>query len=184
MTCFNVKFPDIDSDGFLDNKHGGNCSKEFLDEFGYPDFSPHVVWDKVENAKSYALECIDYDATIVCGKIFVHWSVANILDNKLQANASRLNKEILQGVNSITNGFIRSELDENQKNKSNLDTSRYIGPMPPDRDHHYLFNVYALDIEKLELKMPFFINELHDKMRGHIIGIGRGEFKYRQFKGK
>ncbi|PAF42049.1 YbhB/YbcL family Raf kinase inhibitor-like protein [Helicobacter sp. 11S03491-1] len=173
---------ELDENGFLDDKYGGNAAKEFLDDEGYPDFSPKICWEKIQGAKSYALELIDYDSCPVAGKIFVHWVVGNIAENKLEENASRLDKNIIQGINSMTQGFLRTELDDKQKLTSNIKTSKYIGPMPPDGDHHYLFNVYALDIPKLEIIFPFFISDLHDAMRGHILDIGRIEFKYRQYK--
>lgn len=173
-----------DKSGFLDDKYGGNAYKEFLDKDGYPFLSPKLEWEDVLGAESYALELIDYDACYVSGKIFVHWVVGNIAQNYLQEDASRKNSEISQGVNSVTQGFWLSRLDNASKKESNLATSNYIGPMPPDKDHFYLFQVYALDIERLKLKSPFFINDLHDAMRGHIIGIGRTEFKYKRYEKK
>lgn len=181
MQFFKVDL-NVDKDGFLDNKYGGNAKAEFLDSDGYPDFSPEVRWEKVDGAKSYALELIDYDSSPVVGKIFVHWVVGNITSNALEENASRNNTHILQGINSMTQGFLRSGLDDAKILQSNINSSKYVGPMPPNDDHHYLFNVYALDIAKLDLKVPFFINDLHDAMRGHIVGIGRCEFKYKQYK--
>ncbi|PAF52594.1 YbhB/YbcL family Raf kinase inhibitor-like protein [Helicobacter sp. 13S00477-4] len=181
MQFFEVTL-DWDKNGFLDDKYGGNATAEFKDSNGYPDVSPKISWQEVSGAKSYALEFIDYDSVPVCGKVFVHWVVADIRKNILEENASRVDKGILQGINSITQGYLRSDLPEDKKFQSNLDTSKYIGPMPPNKDHHYLFTIYALDIPTLELKKPFFISDMHDKMRGHIIAIGRAEFKYRQYK--
>ncbi|PAF53269.1 phospholipid-binding protein [Helicobacter sp. 13S00482-2] len=181
MKFFKVSI-EVDKEGFIHNKYGGNASVEFLDNNGYPDFSPKIIWEEVMGAKSYALELIDYDSAPVAGKIFIHWVVGNISSNMLKENASRENKDIIQGVNSLTEGFLRSTLSEEKALDSNLKSSKYIGPMPPNGDHHYLFNVYALDIPKLELKPPFFINDLHDAIRGHIIGLGRCEFKYKQYK--
>ncbi|WP_041594963.1 YbhB/YbcL family Raf kinase inhibitor-like protein [Helicobacter cetorum] len=180
MKTFNVTIQ-TDSQGYLDAKFGGNAPKEFLDENGLPTYSPKISWDKVENAKSYALELIDHDAQQVCGMSFIHWVVGNISSNVLEENASITDKEIVQGVNSLTQGFVRSTLNESEKQYSNVNNSIYIGPMPPNGEHHYLIQVYALDIPKLELKPPFFLGDLHDKMRGHIMAIGRTEFLYKQF---
>lgn len=183
MKYFKVHL-ELNEDGFLDNKYGGNAPKEFLDKNGYPFLSPTLEWENISGAKSYALELIDYDACFVSGKIFVHWVVGNIIQNYLQEDASRKNLEISQGVNSATQGFWLSKLNDVQKKESNLITSNYIGPMPPDKDHSYLFQVYALDIQKIIFELPFFINDLHDAMRGHIIGIGRVEFKYKRYEKK
>ncbi|PAF44474.1 YbhB/YbcL family Raf kinase inhibitor-like protein [Helicobacter sp. 11S02596-1] len=178
MQCFEVKM-ELDNKGFLPARYGGNAPKEFLDTAGLPDVSPKISWESVDGAKSYALEIIDYDACYVCGKVFVHWVVGNIAKNALAENASWENKDIIQGVNSMTQGFWRIDLPESQKLANNIACSKYVGPMPPDKDHHYLVNVYALDIAKLSLsERPFFINHLHDAMRGHIIGLGRTEFLY------
>ncbi|WP_104713738.1 YbhB/YbcL family Raf kinase inhibitor-like protein [Helicobacter cetorum] len=179
MQFFRV-YLETDPKGYLDAKFGRNAPKEFLNENGLPTYSPKISWDKVENAKSYALELIDHDAQQVCGMTFIHWVVGNISSNILEENASMMNKEIIQGVNSLTQGFVRSTLNENEKQRSNVNNSVYIGPMPPNGDHHYLIQVYALDIPKLELQTPFFLGDLHDKMRGHIMAMGRTEFLYKQ----
>ncbi|PAF46971.1 hypothetical protein BKH46_05910 [Helicobacter sp. 12S02634-8] len=160
---------ELGADKFLDDKYGGRASKEFLDADGLPFYSPKIMWDPIEGARSYALEIIDYDACRVSGKIFVHWVVANIHSCELKENASQENKDILQGVNSMTQGFWRAEGDLKQKEAHNLACSKYVGPMPPDKDHYYKVNVYALDVSSLKLPKPFFINDLHDAMRGHII---------------
>ncbi|CRF40428.1 YbhB/YbcL family Raf kinase inhibitor-like protein [Helicobacter ailurogastricus] len=176
MQFFKV-FIHTDSQGFLDLKFGGNASKEFLTH-GLPKLSPEISWEAVSGAKSYALEIIDHDAARVCGKTFIHWVVGNIKGTELKENASLENQEIAQGVNSMTEGYLRSNLSPEQQEKSNIENSTYIGPMPPNADHHYLIQVYALDVAHLDLKKPFFLGDLHDGMRGHILGMGRVEFKY------
>lgn len=182
MQFFKV-FVSTDDQGFLDRKFGGNADAGFLDH-GLPKRSPKISWEKVQGAKSYALEIIDYDASAVVGKPYIHWVVGNITGTELAENASKENKHIAQGVNSLTEGYWRSSLSADQKQASNLASSDYIGPMPPDQDHHYLIQVYALDVAHLDLKEPFFINRLHDGMRGHIIGLGRVEFKYHKMQGR
>ncbi|WP_104707370.1 YbhB/YbcL family Raf kinase inhibitor-like protein [Helicobacter ailurogastricus] len=176
MQFFKV-FIHTDSQGFLDLKFGGNASKEFLTH-GLPKLSPEISWEAVSGAKSYALEIIDHDAARVSGKTFIHWVVGNIKGTELKENASLENPEIAQGVNSMTEGYLRSNLSPEQQEKSNIENSTYIGPMPPNADHHYLIQVYALDVAHLDLKKPFFLGDLHDAMRGHILGMGRVEFKY------
>ncbi len=180
MQFFKV-FVHTDTQGFLDLKFGGNASAEFLDH-GLPKRSPEISWEGVSGAKSYALEIVDDDAAPVVGKPFIHWVVGNIIGTKLAENASLENKQIVQGINSLTEGYLRSSLSPEEKHASNLANSTYIGPMPPNGDHHYLIQVYALDIAHVDLKPPFFINELHDAIRGHILGLGRVEFKYPQMR--
>lgn len=48
----------------------------------------------------------------------------------------------------------------------------YVGPCPPDREHRYLFKVYALDTE-LNLKEGAKIWELTAAMKDHIIAFGQ-----------
>jgi Raf kinase inhibitor-like YbhB/YbcL family protein len=49
----------------------------------------------------------------------------------------------------------------------------YDGPCPPWNDeirHHYVFTVYALDIEKLPLEGKFGGVEVREAIAGHILG--------------
>ncbi|WP_163555185.1 YbhB/YbcL family Raf kinase inhibitor-like protein [Helicobacter suis] len=183
MQFFKV-FIHTDTHGFLDSKFGGNADASFLDNHGIPRRSPEISWESVAGAKSYALELVDYDAATSGGKgkPFIHWVVGNITETKLAENASVEDKHIDQGINSLTEGYTVSSLSAEEKQASNLANSNYIGPMPPDKDHHYLIQVYALDVAHLDLKKPFFIGQLHDAMRGHIIGLGRVEFKYAKLR--
>ncbi|WP_120945908.1 YbhB/YbcL family Raf kinase inhibitor-like protein [Helicobacter labacensis] len=180
MQVFKVSIH-TDPQGFLDPKFGGNAPESFLDH-GLPKHSPEISWEGVPGAKSYALEIVDYDASVVMGKPFIHWVVGNIAGTKLAQNASLEDKHIVQGVNSLTEGYWRSTLSPEEKRASNLANSVYIGPMPPNGDHHYLIQVYALDIAHVNLTPPFFINDLHDAIRGHILGLGRVEFKYHKMR--
>ncbi|WP_033159662.1 YbhB/YbcL family Raf kinase inhibitor-like protein [Mycoplasmoides alvi] len=180
MNKFKVTIPHVDNDNFLFDDYGGNAKKEILID-GLSHLSPEISWDPVEGAKSYALECIDYDSASACGLIFVHWVVANIHTTKLELNASLKNKDILQGVNSCTNGIYKNfDLVDDEKYISNLKNSLYVGPCPPNSDHFYTFTIYALDIENLNLKQPFFIGDLHDKMNSHIISQSQIRVKYKQ----
>ena len=49
----------------------------------------------------------------------------------------------------------------------------YDGPCPPWNDsivHHYVFTLYALDIERLPFEGKFTGQQVRDAMRGHVIG--------------
>ena len=39
---------------------------------------------------------------------------------------------------------------------------------PPDKSHTYELHIFALD-EMLDLKNGFYLNELYEKMEGHIL---------------
>lgn len=184
MKKFKIIIPTLDSDGYLPDCYGGNAPVETLIN-GLSYLSPEISWEAVENAKSYALEFIDYDSASACGLIFVHWVVANIPTTKLEINASLTNKHILQGINSCTQGIYKNfELNDDQKRISNLENSVYVGPCPPNSDHTYTFKVYALDVEKVQLKQPFFIGEFHLAIDSHIIAESSINLKYRHVKNR
>lgn len=48
----------------------------------------------------------------------------------------------------------------------------YDGPCPPWNDtikHHYIFNLYALDIATLPLEGKFTGHQVHEAIRGHVL---------------
>ena len=112
--------------------------------------------------KTMALTFVDFDSAPVCGFVWIHWLVANIVPtNEIPENASADGfGSMVQGANSLISGFV-GETDKNL-------VYRYSGPTPPDKDHNYTLKVYGLDCE-LELNEGFYINELIEKMNGHII---------------
>jgi Raf kinase inhibitor-like YbhB/YbcL family protein len=70
-----------------------------------------------------------------------------------------------QGINSYTDWFAGD-------NDMRGDYYGYDGPCPPWNDeiiHHYIFTVYALDIEKLPLDGKFGGPEVRAAMQGHIL---------------
>ncbi len=101
------------------------------------DISPPFAWSKVPpSTKSFVLICDDPDAPM---GTWVHWVVFDI-PKKVTEFSEGVNVEklgALEGVNS-------------------WGTSRrgYGGPCPPSGTHRYYFKVYALDVEKLTLRVP------------------------------
>ena len=70
-----------------------------------------------------------------------------------------------QGVNNYTDWFAGD-------NDMRGDYYGYDGPCPPWNDeiiHHYVFTVYALDVEKLPLDGRFGGPEVRAAMQGHIL---------------
>lgn len=147
--------------GFLPEKYskyseikiGGNPVVSFpIDIDGVP-----------ENAASLALVFVDFDSVPVCGFVWIHWTAANIPADikRIPENASRSGEfGMVEGANSRASLFVGE--------KDGRITRGYIGPTPPDKDHKYKLTVYALDCE-LELNDGFFLNELLEKMEGHIL---------------
>ena len=70
-----------------------------------------------------------------------------------------------QGVNNYTDWFAGD-------NDMRGDYYGYDGPCPPWNDeimHHYVFTVYALDIDKLPLEGRFGGTEVRTALQGHIL---------------
>lgn len=70
-----------------------------------------------------------------------------------------------QGINNYTDWFAGD-------NDMRGDYFGYDGPCPPWNDeiiHHYIFTVYALDIEKLPLEGKFGGPEVRAALQGHIL---------------
>lgn len=154
----------LKSNGIVNNiineKYGGK-GKDVVKGVG--SRSLPLEWsDPPKGTKSFVIIMEDRDAVPVTGFIWIHWSVADIEAEKreLKEDESRNNPELIQGLNSwnsIIGGFSQEE------------SAFYGGPMPPDKDHKYRFTIYALD-KKLDMKNGYYLNELYEKMEGHVLG--------------
>lgn len=146
-------------DGVIDSKYGING--EFVKN-GIPFLSlPIDIHNPPKGSKSYAITILDYDAIEPTGFIWIHWSVANIKGLSVKENASREDSKLVQGVNSWYSQLIKNPLTKEQ-------ASFYGGMVPPDKEHTYTITCYALDTV-LDIKNGFFLNELYEKMEGHVI---------------
>lgn len=157
-------------DGVLEKKYGG-----YGDE---PRVSFPLEWSNVKEAKSYALYVIDYDAIHVVGYPFIHWVVANIHENKLEFDATHKNKSIIQGQNSLTTVGWRNSQGREISKEELLRNANYMGPYPPDKTHTYTIFVFALDVDNLNLKDGFFLDEMLHEMEDHIIQYDKINFSY------
>lgn len=77
---------------------------------------------------------------------------------------------MIQGVNSWVSPM---------GGQTKEDSTFYGGPMPPDKDHVYKIRVYALDTV-LDIKNGYYLNELYDKMKGHILSVAELEGIYKK----
>lgn len=127
-----------------DIKGGKQIDKKFIfNSFGCSgqNISPQISWVSVPpHTKSFALTVFDPDAPTQSG--WWHWLVLNIPLNF---------KEIPQGFGNenkfnLTNGIIQIRND--------FSTFSFGGPCPPagDKKHRYVFTLYALSVEKIDLK--------------------------------
>lgn len=106
------------------------------------------VLDIPPNTSSLALIMDDPDAVAAVGKKWVHWTLWNIPPENAQISKD-LAQQIIEG-------------------KTDFGEVGYGGPAPPDREHVYVFTVYALD-SALELESGSIRKELDSAMEGHII---------------
>ena len=126
---------DIKPNSTLDKKWESNvfgCSGE--------NKSPALKWTRApKDTKSFAVTVYDPDAPTGSG--FWHWFVYNIPGNvtELAANAGA------QGGANLPKGAAMNRID--------YGFAAWGGPCPPqgDKPHRYIFTVYALKTDKLEL---------------------------------
>ena len=102
--------------------------------------SPALKWSGApKGTKSFAVTVFDPDAPTGSG--WWHWVVINIpsVVTELTANAGTLNST------SLPKGAIQ--------NRTDFGLAAWGGPCPPigDKPHHYIFTVYALKTEKVEV---------------------------------
>lgn len=120
------------------------------------DISPHLAWDKIEEAKSYVIIMDDPDAPI---GLFTHWIVYDIPSDIFTLSENFPKKKqigsIKQGINDF--GF-----------------TGYGGPCPPrEKPHRYFFKVYGLNIETLGLPHGATRKEVESKMKSHVVSEGK-----------
>lgn len=130
-------------------------------KFGYKNenHSPPLKFSGVpENTKSLALIMDDPDAMGAVGKVWVHWVLWNI-DPK--------NTEIKE--NSIPENSVEGKTDFNEIG--------YGGPAPPDKEHTYIFKLYALDTT-LNLGKDSTKNQVEQAIRSHVIAETKLEGTY------
>ena len=136
-----------------------------------PSKSIGLKWENApEGTESFLIVMQDYDAVPVAGFSWIHW-IAIVPKNytELKENASREDKNIIQGINSWA-----SKLVGLPKERATF----YGGPTPPDKDHVYEVKIYALD-KVLNLKNGFYLNESYKEIKGHVLGEGEIEGIYK-----
>ncbi len=146
--------------GIIHPRYGmhSNC----LDANGTCLLSIPLAFDELPpGTKSLALVVQDYDAIPCSGFSWIHWVVCNITGGELLEDASRKGGDFVEGATSWCSGHIVPA-------QSPVQCAHYFGMGPPDFDHEYDFDAYALD-GMLELSKGFYLNELYHAMRGHIL---------------
>ena len=144
-----LESPAFDNGGTIPQKYGYKNGNLSI---------PLKISEIPENTKSLALIMDDPDAMGVVGKVWVHWVLWNISTNT---------KEIIE--NSIPEDSIEGKTDFNEIG--------YGGPAPPDKEHTYIFKLYALDIT-LNLKQGSTKTKVEESMKEHIITETKLEGKF------
>ena len=125
--------------------------------------SPALKWTAgPEGTKSYAITVYDPDAPTGSG--WWHWVVYNI-----PANVT----EIAAGAGDPTGKLLPSG---SVQGRSDYGTHAFGGACPPqgDKPHHYIFTVYALKIEKIDV--PYDSSSALIGFMIHTNSLGKASF--------
>ena len=159
-----------------------------------PNKSPHLSWSGApQDTRSFAVTCVDLDAPTKPDDVnkpdrtvpyelpraeFVHWvlvdippATTSIAEGTDADGMTARGKPTgqgpcgVRGVNDYTSWFAGDKDLEGTY-------AGYDGPWPPfndERVHRYVFTVYALDVEKLDLPAKFGYAEWKRASEGHIL---------------
>ena len=130
-------------------------------KYGYKkdNINPPISIKEIPNeTKSLALIMDDPDAMGAVGKIWVHWIVWNIDPSNSEIKENSVPSDSVQG-------------------KTDFGEISYGGPAPPDKEHTYIFKLYALD-EKLSINEGSTKSQVEDTMKGHVLAEAKLEGKY------
>lgn len=122
---------------------------------------PNLSWKPVAGAKSYAIQIEDKWAVSAVGTPFIHFLGITKSDiTSLEAGISPEKQRELMYVfdnsqsKKVSNSIVPAPFQSDS-------ASQYFGPFPPDQDHVYTVNVYALgksysetELQKLLGKVP------------------------------
>lgn len=157
--------------------------------------SPHLAWeDAPSGTRSFAILCMDPDVPSIAdavnqeGKVlaadmprveFCHWVLVDVAPTITELATGECGEGVViggkrnppgpagsrQGLNDYT-GFMAGNPDMAGQYHG------YDGPCPPwndERLHHYVFKVFALDIDRLDLPETFTAADAQQAMQGHIL---------------
>lgn len=170
------------------------------------NINPHLAWSDVpEGTKSFALICHDYDVPSVGDDVnqedrevpedlprvdFFHWVVVDLPADLREIEEGEFSDGVVpggqdaahgphdcrQGINDFTGWFAGDPDMEGAYHG-------YDGPAPPWNDsllHHYVFTVYALDIESVPVEGHFTGNDVREAIEGHVLAQASIEGNYTQ----
>lgn len=138
-------------------------AKFAFDQFGCggSNVSPGLSWSGAPaGARSYAVTLFDPDAR--SGKGWWHWLVFDIPPTS---------NGLVEG-GPVPRGAVEGTSD--------FGLQGYQGPCPPkgSGEHHYVFTVYALDVEHLPLDAKVKGAQALETLRHHAVGVATTQFLY------
>jgi Raf kinase inhibitor-like YbhB/YbcL family protein len=168
MQNFKLESPDIPADSLINPKFefdGFGCTGE--------NKSPALKWSGApKDAKSFALTVFDPDAPTGSG--WWHWCVIN-----MPANVTELKPDAgnVSGAN-LPPGAKQVRID--------YGVAGWGGPCPPpgDAPHRYVFTVYALSVDKLDIPPDATAALAGFMINANAIGKGTFTAKYGRPKAK
>lgn len=157
--------------------------------------NPHLAWSGLPaGTRSLALICHDGDVPSRGDDVnqegkavpadlprvdFFHWTLIDLPASLSSIAAGQYSSAVTprgkpgpedsggrQGINDYTGWFAGDA-------EMSGDYFGYDGPCPPWNDsivHHYVFTLYALDVDRLGVDGKFAGQQARDAMRGHILG--------------
>jgi len=149
MSNFTLESEAFDNGGVIPRKYG----------YKNGNLSPPLKISGVpENTLSLVLIMDDPDAMDAVGKVWVHWVLWNITPNVVELKENSIPSDCLEG-------------------ETDFGEISYGGPAPPDKEHTYIFKLYALD-QKLDSDKGSTKKQIEESMKNHIIAETRLEGKY------
>lgn len=149
MSDFTLESDAFDNGGVIPRKYGYKNGN---------NSPPLKISNVPENAVSLALVIDDPDAMGAVGKVWVHWVLWNLDKNTIKLKENSIPSDCSEG-------------------KTDFGEIGYGGPAPPDKEHTYIFKLYALD-QKLNISKDSTKKQLEDAMSNHIIAETRLEGRY------
>ena len=163
---------------------------------GFADnVNPHLAWSDVPaGTRSLALVCHDFDVPSRGDDVnqpdrevpsdlprvdFFHWVQVDLPPSRTQIAEGEFSRGFTargkagpatlhgarHGLNDYTNWFASDE-------QMSGDYFGYDGPFPPFNDslvHHYVFTLYALDLERLPVEGRFTGADVRAALAGHVL---------------
>ena len=163
---------------------------------GFADnVNPHLAWSDVPaGTRSLVLVCHDFDVPSRGDDVnqpdrevpsdlprvdFFHWVLVDLPPSRAQIAEGEFSRGFTergkagpatlhgarQGLNDYTNWFASDE-------QMRGDYFGYDGPFPPFNDslvHHYVFTLYALDLERLPVDGRFTGADVRAALAGHVL---------------